>query len=110
MSLINSAKTRISSAVQSTKVQATALVTTLAIASTPAMADTDNGGTTLTIPTFITGDEVSGQVGWFELLQNTVLHYINEYIMPLMLVGFGIGWLFFFLFMGNRKAKGSVAS
>lgn len=110
MKYLNAAKKHFSTSIKSTKVQATALVTAVSLATAPAaMADTDNGGTTLTVPTFITGDGVD-QIGWFELLGNTVLHYINEYIMPLMLVGFGIGWLFFFLFMGNRKAKGSVAS
>jgi hypothetical protein len=75
-----------------------------------ASADTDNSGTTLTIPTFITGDQTTGQLGWFELIGNTIAHYVNEYFLPLLAVAFGFGWLFYMIFFGNRKGKQAVSS
>lgn len=106
MSRLNS----ISSKLSNSKVALYSAVTMAALSTSPVMADTDNGGTTLMIPTAITGDEVSGTLGFFDLVQNTMYHYATEYIVPLVLAGIGISWIFFALFIGNRKAKGSVAN
>lgn len=78
-------------------------------ASSLAIAD-DNGGTTLDIPTYITGDTTAGTLGYFELLMNTIEHYAYEYVMPLLLLAISIGWVFWFIFYGSRRGKQGLSS